>query len=156
MRCLFLVPCLVLAVEDILDFEHTRPNQFSRVKWLDKPDQIPGQGVQLSAIIIFWLIDFSKKLSFKRKVFLSRRLIVSPYLSFASKSRSFRSLNFSSIVRLGLTVTLLVNKIRQKVQKTPKYQPESVARQMISRWDQVPQLAVTNVKFRLLRALTKR
>ena len=26
-----------------------RPNQFSRVKWLDKPDQIPGQGVQKSA-----------------------------------------------------------------------------------------------------------
>lgn len=25
--------------EDILDFEHKRPNQFSRVTWLDKPDQ---------------------------------------------------------------------------------------------------------------------
>ena len=35
-----LLPVIAAQVEDVLDFETRRPNQFTRVKWMDRPDGI--------------------------------------------------------------------------------------------------------------------
>ena len=38
--------------EDILDLKHTRPNQFSRVKWITKPKKIARKRWELKFFII--------------------------------------------------------------------------------------------------------
>lgn len=43
---LLLVAVISAQVDDVLDFEARRPNQFTRVKWMDRPDAGLAKGLK--------------------------------------------------------------------------------------------------------------